>query len=281
MAEGKPFIFLHSLFGFPTTEEIEKHLISRSLLMVGIFRPGFSFTSKPHNNKDSFQCLAGDISAVLDNISVKQCPFIGCASAARSIFKLTQLIPQRVSAAAVVNSLVPLPYVTKNKILSKWTMSLVSAARYSPSLAALIIATGNKLLLRHGTQHFLKKMYQRSESDQKITDNNNVVTSIHKGVLLCSEQGMSAATQDMLNGFKDWSDDVKNSPLKVNLFQGQTDPNVSIVASRHFANDFPDKVKLVEFKGGGLLSYSHTEYIMNWLNTECLKSRKLGREKSE
>jgi DNA-binding CsgD family transcriptional regulator len=66
--KGKPFIAVHSLFGMPITKEIEKKLISRSLLMIGIFRPGFSFTSPPHNNETNFQCLADDISAVLDNI---------------------------------------------------------------------------------------------------------------------------------------------------------------------------------------------------------------------
>ncbi|HIO91716.1 MAG TPA: hypothetical protein EYG68_02595 [Leucothrix mucor] len=263
--KGKPFIALHSLFGIPITEEIEQNLVSRSLLMIGVFRPGFGFTSKPHNKMDLFQCLAEDITAVLDNISVEKCPFIGRASAAHAIFKLSQLIPHRISAACVVNSLIPLPYVTKNKILSKWTMSLVSATRYSPSLATLILSTGKKLMMRNGAKSFLKNMYEKSSSDQVITDDNNVVKSIHQGTLLCSEQGMAAAAQDMLDGFTDWSDDVRHSHLKVSLFQGKTDPHVSIVASRHFANDFPEKIELIEYEGGGLLNYSHTDSILDWI----------------
>jgi hypothetical protein len=39
--------------------------------------------------------------------------------------------------------------------------------------------------------------------------------------------------------------------LKVSIFQGKTDPNISIVASQHFAKDFPKKVKLVKLMVAG------------------------------
>jgi hypothetical protein len=72
---------------------------------------------------------------------------------------------------------------------------------------------------------------------------------------------ISAASQDILDGFTDWSDDVINAHIKVTLFQGKTDPNVSIMASRGFANNQPEQIELIELEGGGLLNYSHANII--------------------
>ena len=264
--DGEPFIILPSIFGMPITAGIEESLKEQSLLMIGVWRPGFSETSKAHKGDQQYQCLADDISAVLDSIGVKQCPLIGRASAARSIFNLAQIIPNRISAACIVNSLVPLPYVIQNKILSRWTVALVSAIQYSPLLATLILETGRRLMMGKGVKSFIQKMYKDSPSDLETLNQEGVSASLYQGVLSCSLQGFEAPAQDMIDGFQDWSDDVKQAKIKVTLLQGRNDPNISIKASHDFAADFPDKVELIEYKeGGGLLNYTHSKEIFEWV----------------
>ncbi len=264
--EGEPFIVLPSIFGMPISESIEAQLRSRSLLMIGVWRPGFADTSKQHKSDDYYQCVADDIKAVLDNIGVERVPLMGRASAARTVFNLARIIPERISAACVVNSLVPLPFITKYKIVSKWTKALVSAFEYSPSFATLILETGRRLLIRDGGKKFIKKMYNTSPSDLRLVTDPDVMSCLQQGVLLASRQGFLAPTQDMIDGFKDWSSDVENSPIKVALLQGRNDPNISIEASRDFAKHFPEQVELIEFAdGGGLLNYSHTHEILDWI----------------
>lgn len=274
--DGKPFIVLPSLFGMPVTREIEAELKARSLLMIGIWRPGFSETTKPHENDSLYQCLADDVVAVLDSIEIRQCPLLGRASAARAVFNLASLIPERISSACVVNSLVPLPYISRNKILSKWTRSLISAIQFTPALATLILETGRRLMFREGAKQFAEKMYKNSRSDLSAITREGVAESLHSGVDSCAFQGFEAPVEDMLDGFTDWSDDVRRSKLKITLLQGTDDPNVSIKASRDFAKDFPDKVELVEFEdGGGLLNFSHTNEILNWVTNKKPLSHKL------
>jgi len=265
--DGKPFIVLPSIFGMPVTEEIDTALREQSLLMIGIWRPGFADTSKPHESDTLYQCLADDITAVLGSIAVKQCPVVGRASSARAVFNLARIIPQRVSAACVVNSLVPLPYITSNKILSRWTLALVSAMQNAPLLATLILETGRRLMVREGVERFMMKMYKGSESDLRTIRQSGVASSLHEGVNETTQQGFEAPVEDMIDGFTDWSEDVKQLPMKVTLMQGRYDPNVSIEASRAFAKDFPDKIELVEYEeGGGLLNYSHAKEIMDWVS---------------
>ena len=264
--DGKPFIILPSIFGMPVTEGIDKALRSHDLLMIGIWRPGFAETSPPHETESLDQCLANDISAVLDSIAIQQCPVVGRASAARSIFNLAQTIPERISAACVVNSLVPLPYVTSNKILSRWTLALVSALQNAPLLATVILETGRRLMVREGVERFIVKMYKDSESDTNIIHQNGVSSSLHSGVIDTTQQGFEAAVKDMSDGFTDWSEQARELPMKVTLMQGRYDPHVSIEASRDFASEFPETIELVEYEdGGGLLNYSHSNEILDWV----------------
>lgn len=265
--DGKPFIVLPSLFGMPVTEEIEESLKRRSLLMIGIWRPGFSETSKPHKTDTLHQCLADDISSVLDNIAIEQCPIVGRASSALAVFNLARIIPERISAACVVNSLVPLPYVTSNKILSRWTLALISAMQNAPLLATLILETGRRLMVKEGVKRFMSKMYKGSDSDLNAIAKNGVTESLHEGVNSTTNQGFEAPVQDMINGFTDWSDTVNSIPMKVTLMQGRDDPNVSIGASRDFAKDYPEHIELIEYEdGGGLLNYSHSEELLDWVS---------------
>ena len=68
----------------------------------------------------------------------------------------------------------------------------------------------------------------------------------------------------MIEGFEDWCGDVGSPSVTVTLIQGYSDPQISIEASRAFAADFPDTIKLIELAdGGGLLNYTHTQKILD------------------
>ena len=264
--DGKPVIVLPSIFGMPITTEIEQLLVSRSILMIGVWQPGFGDTTIPLGDDDLYQCLADDIATIMTTMGIEQCPLMGRASAARSVVNLVRLIPERISRACVVNSLVPLPYLIRHKMMSRWTASLVSASQYSPTVAALILETGKKMMLRNGIQHFLRKMYSGSATDVASINTASVATSIHEGVHAITKQGIASSKKVIEAGFMDWSNEVHDLPKKVTLLQGKRDPHIPMAASRQFAADFPECIALVEFAdGGGLLNYTHADDIFEWL----------------
>lgn len=272
---GKPFIVLPSLFGMLVTPDVEKKLHERSLFMIGIWRPGFAGTSCPPKELSTYECLADDVRTVLDNLGIDQCPVLARASAARSAFKLAGLVPERISNVFIANSMVPRRFVEQNTIKSRWASALVLASRFSPSLAVLILETGQKLMLRHGAEHFCKKMYSGSNVDERLLADQVIVNCIFEGAKLATAPGMDTSAQDILEGFEDWSSEVLTVQNKVTLLQGGSDPHISIEASRAFAAEFPNHVELVEFPdGGGLLSYTHTDAILNFIEASCLAHNK-------
>jgi len=264
---GVPFICLPSIFGIPITPAIETKLSERNLLMLGIARPGFGNTSHPIKDQNTEECLAKDIAALLDSMEIGSCAFVARASAARSMFNLARIMPERVSRALIVNSMVPRPYVEEQSVKSSWSKSLISASRTSPTVTSLILGTGNRLRLQMGSGRFFSRMYRRSDIDKNTALDPDVADSLSRGVACVTQQGLTAGVKDMIEGFADWRDEVEAADLPITLFHGADDPHVPIGAVRSFAKDFADRVDLIEIpNGGGLLNYTHIDQILDFVS---------------
>jgi len=271
---GKPIVVLPSLFGMPITKDIENLLKENSILMIGLWRPGFANTSDVIFGENLYQCLADDIAAVLDQRGIEKCPLLARASAARSAFNLANLIPDRLSKICIANTLVPAPYLSGHKKISRWTEALISASKISPSFATLMLKTGKYLMVRQGAKKLIENMYKNSEVDQKAVADIDIANSIFNGAILSSNQGYDAAARDMIDGFEDWSDEVIASEVSIKLLHGSNDPQVPIGAVRAFAEDNPNTIELIEFaSGGGLLNYTHTQEILESVLLETRLSK--------
>lgn len=261
---GQPFICLSSVFGVSATPAIEAYLRKKKLLMLGVSRPGFGGTSPPNKKQDLYECLAGDISALLDNMEIKSCVFMGRVTATLSLVNLARLIPERISRAYAVNAMIPRRFISQGAAQSKWAVSLVKATRISPSIATFILIAGHKVLLRIGVESFLLKMYANSSIDKAALGDREIVQSISQGIASASQQGYTAGGIDFITGYEDWSTEVRLAKQKIFLLQGQNDPHIPIDASRAFARELQDNVELIEFPdGGGLLNYTHFEKVLD------------------
>ena len=264
---GRPFLFVPSVFGHSITPAIEQLLLRKNLLMISIVRPGFGGTSLPPKGQTEDQCLATDVAAILDNMGIEQCPIMGRASAARSVFNLLSDLPARFTTGYLVNAVVPGKFVKRDSIRSKWTQSLFSAANLAPGVASLILGAGGRILLRTGTERFIRRMYANSPADQEIVGNPEVAKSIREGVIMTIQQGPETGIRDMIRSFGDWSReaDLVNAPIT--MIHGTKDPHVPIESVRKFVAAAPKTRRLIEISAGGLLNYSHAERLF-----ECILS---------
>ena len=261
---GQPFICLPSIFGLPITPKIDAELRERSLLMIGIARPGFGATSPPVEGQTIYDTLAKDVVAVLDSMEIERCVFMGRASAARSLFNLTKAIPDRITRGIIVNGMVPPDYVAGKKVRSRWTRSLMSATAVSSPVATLILGLGKQLMLRIGVEKFLLKMYGHAPSDRAGARDIAVSESILAGVEYVTKQGLNAGAVDMIEGFADWRGEISAAQVACTLVHGTDDPHVPIIAVRAMAAEFADQLDLIEVEdGGGLLNYTHTDMLFD------------------
>ena len=261
---GQPVLSLPSLFGHGITPEIEQLLNDRGVLLISLMRPGFGGTSPPVRNQDLYGCTAGDVRAILDSLEIETCSCIARASAARPFYNLLARLPERIDRGILANGLVPREYIEGKSVVSKWTTALMSASIVSYPIAKLILGTGNSLFVRSKGASFLKRMYQNSETDCAAFDDPDVVASVRAGVRKVTQQGLGAGVQEMVDGFQNWSSDLADLQTPITLYHGKHDPNVPIESVRDFAKDHAHCLTLVEEEeGGGQLSYSHMETIID------------------
>ena len=140
----------------------------------------------------------------------------------------------------------------------------MSVSVLSFPIAKLILGTGNRLLMRSKGGAFLQKMYQESPSDQIVLADADVIHSIKSGVQKITQQGLTSGVLEIVDGFKNWSDELAGITTQVTLYHGADDPNVPLEGVAEFANDHPSVLTLItESKGGGQLSYSHFSRILD------------------
>ena len=266
---GRPVLNLPSLFGHGVTPEIEDLLRDRGVLFVSLMRPGFGGTSPPAQDQDLYGCLAGDVRAILDSLEIASCPCIARASAGRPFYNLAARLPDRIDRGIVVNGLIPREYLEGKSVVSKWTTALMSASIVSYPVAKLILGTGNSLLTRSHGASFLKRMYQNSQSDCAALDDPDTVASIRAGVHQVTQQGLGAGVQEMVDGFQNWSKELRVLQTPVTVYHGMHDPNVPIAGVREFVSDNAHCLTLVEeAEGGGLLNHSHTAKVIDLALTD-------------
>lgn len=185
------------------------------------------------------------------------------------LYKVVQMLQDRVSKAICVNGLVPRHYIKTQGVVLTWSRSLMSASKMSPTIATLILGAGNRLRLQMGTSRFFARMYRQSAVDTTATLDPDIAESLERGVAYVTQQGVRAGAQDMIDGFQDWRDNVAILEQPITLIHGPDDPHVPIDAVRKFAEDFSDKLELIEFSdGGGLLNYTHTNEIFELIGAD-------------
>ncbi len=262
---GRPVVSLPSIFGHPITPAVEESLTLANIKMLCIARPGMGETDPPATDMSEVDCLRDDILAVLEQIKETNIVLIGRASAAPTVFELCAALPDIVTKAVIVNAVLPSSFVTRDKVASSWTQSLMAAAISSPTMARLILRSGWRLMRVIGPGRFLSRMYGNSASDVDVLADPDVVGCIEEGVQMVTAQGFEAGSRDMIKALGDWADCVRRCPVTVRLVQGDQDPNVPIEASRAFAAAFPAHCSLREIHGGGLLNFSHADEIIHEL----------------
>ena len=261
---GQPLLSLPSLFGHGITAEIEALLHERHIFLISVMRPGFGDTSPAPQDADLFDCTAADVAAILNSLEITSCPIIARASAARPFYNLLSRLPDRFTKGVMVNGLIPRNYIAGKTVASKWTTALMSVSVLSFPIAKLILGTGNRLLMRSKGGAFLQKMYQESPSDQIVLTDADVIHSIKSGVQKITQQGLTSGVLEIVDGFKNWSDELAGVTTQVTLYHGADDPNVPIEGVAEFANDHPSVLTLItESKGGGQLGYSHFSRILD------------------
>jgi pimeloyl-ACP methyl ester carboxylesterase/DNA-binding CsgD family transcriptional regulator len=271
---GTPLVSLPALFGHGITDYLSKMFYDRGVFYISISRPGYGKTSKTPRDQTVEECILRDFNAVMNVLEIDECVIMGRAASSQSVYNLLIANPNKFIGAMILGGMVPRKYFVNKTIKSKWTEAVMAVSSLSKPISRLLLATGHRLLLGSDPVRFLDKMYSNSPSDCAVFRKGNTAETIRQSCIDATVQGIDAGVHDMVDGFKDWDDDLAKITVPVTLLHGIDDGNIPLSAVREFANFHSNRMKLIEFNpGGGQLFYSHMSEILDvFLNLAERKS---------
>lgn len=138
--EGLPVVFLHGLFGSldnlgVLARPLEEH---HPTLQVDLRNHGQS----PHDAEAGYEAMAGDVMALLDELSWQKCILIGHSMGGKVAMALTEKIPDRIAALVVID-IAPVAYATRHHDQVFQALARVETAAVTQRSAAAQIMRGD------------------------------------------------------------------------------------------------------------------------------------------
>ncbi len=231
--------------------------------------PGLGYTDPELDGTDRWECLAEDVSAVMDQLGVTTAPFLCFASNLLSTVKLSVQIPDRMTKIQSWITIPPARFRTKAE--TKETPNAISAmgnaSMISPSMKKLVTRSSLRAWAILGTRK-MAKFQVRSEPEiaEKLLV-PDTIDSIDEGFKSSIRQGFTKTVITEAEAVhSDWYDDADACPVPIEIVHGAHDKTNSLESVRRFAAAFPNKISVEEIAdGGGFLHVTHEDLHVAYL----------------
>lgn len=260
---GSPVVFLHSMTNYTNPPLVEKALFDHGICAICICRPGYSDTSPPLEGDDYFETFVGDLSSVLDQLGHDHAAVFAINTSPPLSYKLALAMPHRITHIIQSAGTVPLPYILNSTAASSWAKGVISAGMDHPALMEFMIRTAVKAWRALGARRFMTLQCKQNQEELAAVLKPDSLREFDIALEISTGNGTKRAAKEMYLGFTDYSDDVRTNTAPTLILHGELDGVFAISSIRDFADDFPEKVKLVSFKDGyGPILCTHTNEVI-------------------
>jgi esterase len=152
--EGLPVVLLHGLFGsLDNLGVLARPLAQRhQTVQIDLRNHGLS----PHSAETGYNAMAGDVMALLDELSWHECIIVGHSMGGKVAMTLTEKMPDRIAALVVID-IAPVAYATRHHDQVFQALERVTAAGVTQRSEAAQIMRG--MIDSEPTIQFLLKSF--------------------------------------------------------------------------------------------------------------------------
>jgi pimeloyl-ACP methyl ester carboxylesterase/DNA-binding CsgD family transcriptional regulator len=258
--EGTPVILLASMGVQKFAPVKERKLFEASICVYSISPPGYGHTSPHSENEDRLNCLFEDVASFLDQLDLKTAPFVSFATSIIPTLRLAHRMPDRMSGILSFVTIPPSPYQKRNG--TGGTVSVVAAIGnamlVSPTMKNLINSSAVRAWSILGTRKMAKIQSMSEPEVAPYLLEPETIKSIDEGFKSSILQGFSQVIQDTEAIHSDWRADVDACEVPITVVHGRNDNTTNISIVKGFADDYADKIELIEIEDAG--SFMHVTH---------------------
>ena len=260
---GAPVFMLASLGPQKFAPEKSRKLKEAGICVYAISPPGLGFTDAQPDGVNRVDCLAEDVTFLMDQVGLSAVPFVCFAANLIGTVRLAQKIPDRMTKIQSWITIPPARFRTKDeaKLTANAVSAMGNAAMISPAMKDLVTRSSLRAWAILGTRK-MAKFQTRSEPEiTKYLLDPETIEAIDEGFKSATRQGFTKTILSEAEEIHtDWYADAEACPVPITMMHGVKDKTNSIESVRSFAQAFPNKITLVEVAdGGGFLHITHED----------------------
>lgn len=229
--------------------ENEDLLFDLGICMIVLVRPGYGTTSPPPDGVTYEECIAQDVSAVLDQLEITQVPLFAPHVSFVTALRVLKMIPERISQVISTLVLPPAPYLESKKqsgAVARLAFNVVHGNKTAAVLALRVAADALSVL--GARKVFAILLDNKAKKDNY--DDQKTIAVLDEAIKSVVAQGSKAVAEDYMRVFTDWTDLIEQCPVPITIFREPVSLFMEDDVFDRFLDDFRDKVECQPAKNG-------------------------------
>lgn len=246
---GSPLMYFH---GTPSCRLeggwFESEVNKRGIRLIAPDRPGFG-RSDPKPGRTLLD-WADDVVELADVLGLERFALMGASGGGPFTVACARRIPDRLTVVGVVCGAGPLDAPNATQGIGKLNRFIFALGRRTPWLLRPLYR-----LIANSMKGDPDKLVQRvasmvPEPDAIVLQRPNVMQNTMETFQEAVRQGVASAAQEVALNVRPWGFDLKDVRVRVHLWQGERDQNISPAMARYQAETIPDaELTLYEDEG--------------------------------
>ena len=269
---GIPLFAFHgtpgSRFMFRLVHESARRL---GLRIIAPDRPGFGLSDYQENR--TLADWANDVRALADKLGLARFGVAGISGGGPYVAACAALLPERVTAAALVSPVGPLHSSDgPDNLLPAQIITFRLLPRITPAMAGAF-SIGRLMFLNASDSMYRMIMRRAGPADEHILLRPEVRKNLLAGVIEGLRPGVQGVVQEMKIFAKPWNIPFEAIEAPVLLWQGTADNNVPVAASLRLAKIIPG-CELFRIEGAGhYWIFDHVEEVLSAIKQKITGAR--------
>ncbi len=237
--EGKPVFYFH---GFPGSR-LEAKLSAtaaarRGVRIIALDRPGFGLSDFKHGRR--IGDWPNDVTEAADALGIDRFAVLGVSGGGPYAAACALMIPQRLTAAAIVSGVGPINAPAATHGMSRQNRLLFGLARRLPWLARLPMSWIGRQARRNPERLLDTMSGELPESDKAVLARPEVKAALQDDIAEAFRRGSRGPAWELVLYGRPWGFRLEDISMEVYLWQGELDTLVPPSMGRYQARAIPN-----------------------------------------
>ena len=269
---GEPVFHCHSVLGSRLEQSFNAAKISeqKATRLIVIDRPGYG-ASDP-DPKTSYINWVKDLVQLADHLYIEKFSLTGYAMGGVYALACAHEIPERLKNIALISTcMAPESSTDYENIVPLYKMNY-RLAKFIPKVYSLLSAVLVKGVLSDPAAFFKQFSEMLEQDDKDILNSEAFKTEMFAALKEGFRQGGKASSRDVVQLMHDWSFELSEINIPIDIWHGKHDYHVPLALGKRFTEHIKNTRLFIKEEQGHYMFYTHWSEILDELLNKSVEN---------